>query len=105
MAEPILRDPVVSMPSQAGTPRTARVSTGATQQFIERLQRRWEELKDRVASPTAMPPSLIRELRDDIGYVGARARYYHENRPLQALGMIAGTAFALGLLVGLLRRR
>jgi ElaB/YqjD/DUF883 family membrane-anchored ribosome-binding protein len=125
MAEP-MRDPVSRMPSQSAQPMP-RVSTGATeelfdrsaaatqqllergsrstQELFERLQRRWEELKDRIANPTAVRLSLTRELRDDMDYVRARARYYHEDRPLQAVAMVAGAAFALGLVLGLLRRR
>jgi ElaB/YqjD/DUF883 family membrane-anchored ribosome-binding protein len=78
----------------------------AAEDLSRRLQYRWEELKNRIANPTAENrPSLIQELRGDVDYIRLRARSYHEERPLQTIGMIAAATFTLGLFIGLARKK
>lgn len=101
MAEVIRREESVSavIPARPG-PIHAHRSAG--EELLERLQARWEDLKERVRNPNATNRrGLVDELRDDADYLRARARYHHENRPLHALAIVAGAAFALGLLLGL----
>lgn len=103
MAEPILREPVSTQPLQPL--EVVRVPKSTTQDLFERVQSRWEELKQRIANPTAANrPSVIRELRDEADHVRLRIRHYHESRPLQAVGLAAAATFALGLFIGLRRR-
>ncbi len=111
MAEAILRnrsfaEPVAEIPirgSEPGTPPTA--TTTAAQELLDGLRTRWEDLKERVEKPAAAAGmSLKRELSQDADYVRIRARYYHEKRPLQTLGVVAAAAFAFGLILGLWRR-
>lgn len=72
------------------------------QDLRDRLKARWERVNDRLASRgTSGPlPALKEELRDDADYVVTRARYYHELRPLSAVGMVAAAAFILGAAIG-----
>lgn len=81
-----------------------RVRT-ASEDLLQELRTRWEELKERTEKQaTHTSRSLRRELHQDADYVRIRARYYHENRPLQTLGVVAAAGFLLGLTLGLWRR-
>ena len=80
---------------------TARL---AALRFRDQLQDRWQRISDRVTETTAQLPEFKQELREDAAYVAGRARYYHQTRPLSALGVIAAAAFVLGVGVGLGRR-
>lgn len=96
-------------PSRTPTPRpsTARPvkARTASQEMLEELHKRLEDLRERVEKQTSdVGMSLRRELNQDADYVKIRARYYHEHRPLQALGIVAAAGFALGVFVGLWRR-
>jgi len=78
------------------------VTVRSVQDLRDRLKARWEELNAR-ASSTGTPgplPALRQELRDDADYVVTRARYYHEIRPLSAVGMVAAAAFVVGAAIG-----
>jgi Na+(H+)/acetate symporter ActP len=90
---------------RAKTTTAGVMAKSAAADVVDHLQKRWEELKDRISEPNAVNrPSLTEELRADADYVWLRARYYHENRPLHALGLVAAGAFAVGLVIGLWRR-
>lgn len=77
----------------------------AAQRLGDHLQERWQRVNERLRRASAQAraelPALQQELREDAEYVAVRARYYHETRPLSALGMVAAAAFALGMIVGL----
>lgn len=119
MAEPVLRNrtvpeaaaemplrPVVQeVPIRSTIAERARERTNAAQELLEGLRTRWEEMKERVEKQgEATAVSLRRELSQDADYVRIRARYYHEKRPLQTLGVVAAAAFVFGLTLGLWRR-
>lgn len=103
-------EPRKSIPAPASTGRTRssmRAPRGrtASQEMLEELRKRLEDLRERVEKQTSEAAvSLKRELSQDADYVKIRARYYHERRPLQALGMVAAAGFVLGVFVGLWRR-
>lgn len=119
MAEPVSRDPVPPEPARrpgpqavpAVTPRQAANAEPAlppsvpartpAQEMLQDLIHQLEELKQRLEREGL---SLKRELSQDAEYVKRRARYYHEHRPFQALGMVAMATFAVGLILGLWRR-
>lgn len=117
---PALVDPARELPATTSSQRTSsgpatrtRTGTGArapkartaSQEMLEELRRRLEELRERVEKQTSEAGvSLKRELSQDADYVKIRARYYHERRPLQALGMVAAAGFVFGVFVGLWRR-
>ena len=112
MAEAILRNrtqpeprPIAEVGEQGGIPETLpRVKT-ATNELLEELRTRWEDLKARTEEQAlAASRSLRRELSEDAHYVRIRARYYHESRPLQTLSAVAAAGFVLGLTLGLWRR-
>lgn len=122
MAEAITRDRPLSEPvpfsevpargtqakaadaKQAAAEALRRTRT-ATEELFQELRVRWEELKQRSEEQAmAAGRSLGRELNQDAKYVRIRARYYHENRPLQTLGVVAAAGFVLGLALGLWRR-
>jgi ElaB/YqjD/DUF883 family membrane-anchored ribosome-binding protein len=87
---------VRARPAKAPTP---------SQEMLEELRHRLEHLRERVERHTRdAGVSLKRELSHDANYVKVRARYYHERRPLQTLGMVAAAGFVLGVIVGLWRR-
>jgi len=76
-----------------------------SQEMLEELRRRLEHLRERVERHTRdAGVSLKRELSHDADYIKIRARYYHERRPLQTLGMVAAAGFVFGVIVGLWRR-
>lgn len=106
MAEPLLREPVSPLPYEvAGEAQTSFRNAGSTQELLDWLQRRWDELQDRIKTlSTAYGSSFAKELRETTEKARDRVRYYHERRPLQVLGFIAAATFAFGLLVGLRRR-
>ena len=108
MAEAIRRDdfPPDSVtdviPTQT-VPITQGRSGGSGNVFRE-LKARSEELRDWVANrATANSASILHEIQYDAEYLRLRARYYHERRPLFALGAVAGAAFGFGLILGLWR--
>lgn len=77
----------------------------SSQEMMDELRRRLEDLRERVEKQTSeVGMNLKRELSQDADYVKIRARYYHERRPLQTLGMVAAAGFVLGVFVGLWRR-
>lgn len=82
----------------------AETARRAALQFRDRLQDRWQRMSDRVTETTAQLPAFKQELREDAAFVADRARYYHQTRPLSALGAIAAAAFVLGVAIGLGRR-
>lgn len=68
-------------------------------------QRVGEHFEERVRKPaSAASRRLKKELAQDADYVKVRVRYYHEHRPLHALGMVAAAGFFIGLIIGLRRR-
>lgn len=80
----------------------ARSAVLAAERLRDRLYTRWHEINERVASEAAQRlPQFRQELRDDAGYIADRARYYHETRPLSALGAVTAGAFVLGIAIGL----
>lgn len=88
--------PATKRPPKAPTP---------SQEMLNELRSRIDELRERVEKQTAATGmSLMRELTQDADYVKIRARYYHQRRPLQAVGMVAAAGFALGLFLGLWRQ-
>lgn len=100
---PPVRTTDVRTSPRAGT-RPPRVRT-SSQEMMGELRKRLEELRERVEKQTSEAGvSLKRELSQDADYVKIRARYYHERRPLQTLGMVAAAGFVLGVFVGLWRR-
>lgn len=99
--------------SASGSPRTAPTPAPAPgprphtplQEVLRELRTRLDELRERVEKQAeASGRTLRRELTEDAEYVKIRARYYHQRRPLQALGMVAMGTFVLGLCLGLWRR-
>ncbi|MFP5277300.1 MAG: phage tail assembly chaperone [Acidobacteriota bacterium] len=96
----------VQAPETKGTAsETMRRVRSASEDLLQELRTRWEELKERTEKQaTHTSRSLRRELHQDADYVRIRARYYHENRPLQTLGVVAAAGFLLGLTLGLWRR-
>lgn len=111
---PAFVDPAHELPATTGGERTssgpaprARAPRARTpsQEMLEELRRRLEDLRERVEKQTSEAGiSLKRELSQDADYVKIRARYYHERRPLQTLGMVAAAGFVFGVFVGLWRR-
>lgn len=130
MAEPVLRDPVRrpgpqpvpaptpvvidpshELPAHTTSNRTSGLSARPprartpSQEMLDELRGRLEHLKERVEKHTSEAgTSLKRELSRDADYVKIRARYYHQRRPLQTLGMVAAAGFVFGVFVGLWRR-
>lgn len=105
MAEPVLREPVPPRPYKVAQAEQPPLYRAATQDFFDWLQVRWEELKDRIANPSAINrPKFVQELRNDADYLRLRARFYHEHRPLHVLGAVAAAGFAVGLFLGFRRR-
>ncbi len=96
----------VHTPEAKGTAtETIRRVRSASEDLLQELRSRWEELKERTEKQAAHTSrTLGRELQQDADYVRIRARYYHENRPLQTLGVAAAAGFMLGLTLGLWRR-
>lgn len=82
----------------------AETTRRAARQFRERLQDGWDQVSDCIAETRARIPAIRQGLRDDAVYVADRARYYHETRPMTALGAIAAAAFVLGVAIGFGRR-
>jgi ElaB/YqjD/DUF883 family membrane-anchored ribosome-binding protein len=79
----------------------ARAAVFAAERLRQRLYTRWQQLNERVASEASERiPQFRQELRDDAGYIADRARYYHETRPLSALGAVAAGAFLFGMAIG-----
>ncbi len=75
------------------------------QERVQQWRARWEEMRKRVKQPVQdASHNLARELSNNADYVKARARHYHQHRPLHVLGVIAAVGFALGLVLGLRRR-
>lgn len=110
-AAPAVIDPSHELPSHTISNRTSSVSARPprartpSQEMLEELRGRLEHLKNRVERHTSETGiSLKREFRRDADYVKIRARYYHDRRPLQTLGMVAAAGFVLGVFVGLWRR-
>lgn len=96
--------PRTATPTRAAAARPVKSRT-ASQEMLEELHKRLEDLRERVEKQTTgVGMSLRRELNQDADYVKIRARYYHEHRPLQALGIVAAAGFVLGVFVGLWRR-
>lgn len=83
---------------------SAETTVRAARQLKERLQDGWQQISDCVTETKSRLPVFKEELRDDAAYIAERARYYHETRPLKALGVVAATAFVLGIAIGLGRR-
>jgi ElaB/YqjD/DUF883 family membrane-anchored ribosome-binding protein len=115
MAEAVLRNGPSPEPIRApqpefrtpeAEPREAEPSwVPASRALLDELQRRWQELKERVEnSATATRRSLATEMSEDAEYVKIRARYYHERQPLEAVGMVAASAFVVGMILGFWRR-
>lgn len=99
MAEVELRDR-----AQGAVAKQARAAKSAARDLVEGLRTQLDKVNDRIDNPAAKKfPCLGEELRDDANYVVRRVRYFHEYRPLNAVGLVAGTAFALGLAIGLWR--
>lgn len=93
-----------SEPTETTPTHPPRMRT-SSQEMMDELRRRLEELRDRVEKQTsAIGTSLKRELSHDADYVKVRARYYHDRRPVQTLGIVAAAGFVFGMLVGLRRR-
>lgn len=100
-SEPTTPTRATRVRAAARPPRTRTSS----QEMMEELRKRLEELRERVEKQASEAGvSLKRELSQDADYVKIRARYYHERRPLQALGMVAAAGFVFGVFVGLWRR-
>lgn len=92
-------------PRGSHTPTAAQEMLRELRTRLEEMHGRLEELRVRVEKQTAAAGlSLKHELSQDADYVKTRARLYHEQRPLQAMGMIAATTFVLGLFLGFWRR-
>jgi len=115
MAEAVLRNGPLPEPIRAAsqpefvTPQPAPEPepswVPASRALLDELQTRWKELKERVEnSASATRRSLKTELSEDAEYVKIRARYYHERQPLEAVGMVAASAFIVGLILGFWRR-
>jgi len=83
---------------------TAETTVHAARQLKERLQDGLQQMSDRVTETRSRIPVFKQELREDAAYIAGRARYYHEARPLNTLGVIAAAAFVLGMAIGLGRR-
>ena len=101
------RDRATPAPRHRASGLSARPPRGRTpsQEMLEELRHRLEHLRERVERRTSEAgTSLKRELKHDADYVKVRARFYHERRPLQTLGMVAAAGFVLGVFVGLWRR-
>ena len=80
----------------------AQADVLAAERLRERLYTRWQRINERVANTASQRlPQFRQELADDADYIADRARYYHETRPLSALGAVAGGAFIFGLAIGL----
>lgn len=78
------------------------VTVRSVRDLRDRLKERWGKLNARASSngtPGALP-ALKQELRDNADYVVTRARYYHQIRPLSAVGMVAAAAFVVGAAIG-----
>lgn len=83
----------------------AQAALFAAERLRQRIYTRWQQINDRVANEASVRiPQFRQELADDAGYIADRARYYHETRPLNALGAVAAGAFILGMAIGLGRR-
>ena len=81
---------------------TAEFAILAAQRLRDRLYTRWQQINERVVNEASHRlPEFKQELCDDAGYIADRARYYHETRPISALGVIASAAFVLGVAIGL----
>jgi ElaB/YqjD/DUF883 family membrane-anchored ribosome-binding protein len=76
----------------------------AAQRVRDRLYVRWERMNAQIEQASHRIPEFKQELYDDAGYIADRARYYHETRPLSALGTVAAAAFVLGIVIGFGRR-
>ena len=105
MVEIVRNAPQSNLNAEVIEPDRPFTPASTSNDLLNRLQTRWEDLKQRISEPNAENrPSLTEELRADADYVRLRARYYHENRPLHALGIVAAGAFAVGLVIGFWRR-
>jgi hypothetical protein len=69
------------------------------------LRSQWQQWRSRAqTSADAARRGLATEVNQDVDYVKLRARHYHERQPLQAVGMVAASAFAVGMIFGFWRR-
>ena len=82
----------------------AETTVRAARQVKERLQDGLQQMSDRIAETRSRIPIFEQELREDAAFIAERARYYHESRPLNVLGVIAAAAFVVGIAIGLGRR-
>lgn len=83
---------------------TAETTVRAARQLKDRLQDGCQQMSDCVTETRARIPAFKQELREDAAYIAERARYYHEERPIHTLGIIAAAAFVIGIAIGLGRR-
>lgn len=95
---------VASAAASAKVRETAESTVRAARQLTDRLQDGWQQMSDCVNETRARIPVFKQELREDAAYIAERARYYHEERPIHTLGVIAAAAFVLGIAIGLGRR-
>lgn len=98
--------PNVSTPEAAAVAIGEKAGTAvlAARRLADRLHERWEEINSIIVNQASRLPDLKQELCDDAGYLADRARYYHETRPVNALGVVVAAAFVLGIAIGLGRR-
>lgn len=86
------------------TVEQAESALRAAQRVRDRLYVRWERMNEQIERASHRIPEFKQELYEDAEYIADRARYYHETRPLSALGTVAAAAFVLGIVIGFGRR-
>jgi hypothetical protein len=112
--EPASLPPPAFISPPSGPPRSAsnpprRRSDGPLISTFRALQAQfrwqWQQWTARAeTSANKVRRNLSTEVNQDVDYVTIRARHYHERQPLQALGMVAASAFAVGMIFGFWRR-
>lgn len=84
-------------------PDGPRVSTA--QALRAQFREQWQQWRTRAqSSADSARRSLATEINQDVDYVKIRARHYHERQPLQAVGIVAASAFVVGMIFGFWRR-
>lgn len=101
MSEPAYCNIPAPETTAAAIREKAESTLRAAQRLRERLQEGWQQVSDTVTETAAQLPAFKQEFAGDAQRLAGRARLYHQARPINALGVVAAAAFALGLVIGL----